>query len=69
LTETSLMGERKGVRVDDTIGKKKGKRIRKKKGGVKTKEWIINKKESQRRSGKDVRVDTKYTGRKRPTKF
>merc|ERR1719330_1943375 len=29
LTETSLMGERKGVRVDDTIGKKKGKRIRK----------------------------------------
>ncbi|KAL7578414.1 hypothetical protein ACA910_012810 [Epithemia clementina (nom. ined.)] len=42
---------------------------RKKKGGVKTKEWIIHKKEVQRRKGKDVRADTKYTGRKRPTKF
>ena len=42
---------------------------RKKKGGTKTKEWIIHKKETQRRKGKDVRPDSKYTARKRPTKF
>jgi len=42
---------------------------RKKKGGIKTKEWIMHKKDMQRRKGKDVRPDTKYTARKRPTKF
>jgi 18S rRNA (guanine1575-N7)-methyltransferase len=47
---------------------KKMKPVRKKKG-VKTKEWILHKKETERRRGKDVRPDTKYTARKRPTKF
>lgn len=47
---------------------KKEKPVRKKKG-MKTKEWILHKKETERRRGKDVRPDTKYTGRKRPTKF
>lgn len=42
---------------------------RKKKGGIKTKEWILHKKDTQRRKGKDVRPDTKYTARRRPTKF
>ncbi len=42
--------------------------IRKKKG-VKTKEWIVHKKETQRKKGKLVRPDTKYTARRRPTKF
>jgi 18S rRNA (guanine1575-N7)-methyltransferase len=42
--------------------------IRKKKG-VKTKEWIIHKKETQRTKGKEVRPDTKYTARRRPKKF
>jgi 18S rRNA (guanine1575-N7)-methyltransferase len=37
--------------------------------GVKTKEWILHKKESQRRKGKDVRPDSKYTARRRPHKF
>lgn len=50
-------------------GKKgKVKPIRKKKG-VKTKEWILHKKESQRRKGKNVRPDTKYTARRRRHKF
>lgn len=31
--------------------------------------WILKKKERQRRQGKDVRSDSKYTGRKRPGKF
>lgn len=47
---------------------KKQKPIRKKKG-IKTKEWIIHKKETQRKKGKAVRPDTKYTARRRPTKF
>lgn len=55
------------VRVERDQGKKK--RPPKKKKGVKTKEWIIHKKETQRKKGKNVRPDTKYTARRRPTKF
>jgi 18S rRNA (guanine1575-N7)-methyltransferase len=41
----------------------------KKRGGIKTKEWVVHKKGTERRRGKTVRPDTKYTARKRPTKF
>jgi len=41
--------------------KKKGK----KRDPVKSKNWILKKKESQRKKGLDVRPDTKYTARKR----
>ena len=34
----------------------------------KSREWIMEKKERRRRQGKEVRKDTKYTGRKRPMK-
>ena len=37
--------------------------------GKKTKEWIGNKKDRQRRQGKEVRHDSKYTGRKRKERF
>jgi len=58
------------VRVDGEGDKRKKKRpIRKKKGGIKTKEWIVHKKETQRKRGKEVRPDTKYTARRRPQKF
>jgi len=40
--------------------KRKGKR-----DPVKSKNWVIKKKESQRRKGLEVRPDTKYTARKR----
>ena len=58
------------MRVDSKGRYDKSKRapIRKKKG-VKTKEWIVHKKDTQRKKGKDVRPDTKFTARKRPTKF
>jgi 18S rRNA (guanine1575-N7)-methyltransferase len=49
-------------------GDKKQQPIRKKKG-IKTKEWIVHKKETQRNKGKDVRPDSKYTARRRPHKF
>ncbi|KAI0208796.1 putative 18S rRNA (guanine-N(7))-methyltransferase [Lamellibrachia satsuma] len=35
----------------------------------KSREWILEKKERRRRQGKEVRSDTKYTGRRRPTSF
>jgi 18S rRNA (guanine1575-N7)-methyltransferase len=38
------------------------------KPGMKSKEWIMKKKDRQRRQGRDVKPDTKYTGRKRPRK-
>lgn len=56
------------VTASSKNGNKKEKPIRKKKG-IKTKEWIVHKKETQRKKGKAVRPDTKYTARRRPTKF
>jgi 18S rRNA (guanine1575-N7)-methyltransferase len=56
------------VRVDK-MHNQKAKRVHKKKGGGKSKEWILQKKSMQRKKGKDVRPDTKYTARKRPTRF
>jgi 18S rRNA (guanine1575-N7)-methyltransferase len=65
-----------GVRVADKDPRKKAAGNnksrgppKKKKGGGKTKEWILHKKETQRKKGKDTRKDTKYTGRKRPMRF
>jgi 18S rRNA (guanine1575-N7)-methyltransferase len=56
------------VRVSKQQQDRKTKPIRKKKG-IKTKEWILHKKESQRKKGKNVRPDSKYTARRRPAKF
>eukprot|EP01071_Lankesteria_metandrocarpae_P005112 Lankesteria_metandrocarpae@DN3867_c0_g1_i1.p1 len=49
-------------------GDKRFRRRRQKKN-VKDKNWILNKKESQRKKGGVVRRDTKYTGRKRHNAF
>jgi len=35
----------------------------------KSRVWILEKKERWRNKGKDVRADSKYTGRKRPKPF
>lgn len=45
--------------------KKRGKRPETGKFGVKSRAWIGAKKERQRRQGKNVRADSKYSGRKR----
>jgi 18S rRNA (guanine1575-N7)-methyltransferase len=37
--------------------------------GIKSRDWVMQKKERQRKQGKDTRQDTKYTGRKRKDKF
>ena len=69
---TGISGKQEHVTVGkisaDAKRNGKNKPIRKNKG-IKTKEWILNKKETQRKKGKNVRPDTKYTARRRPTKF
>merc|ERR1739842_232317 len=68
LTDGALLGGKAdSVRVDKKQIKKKGRPHKKKWG--KNKEWIITKKETQRKKGKDVRPDSKYTGRKRGDRF
>lgn len=49
----------------------KRERIRRARGKPlkKSKEWIIEKKERRRRQGKDVRPNSRYTGRKRSGRF
>lgn len=69
-TTTAAEGSLLSVRVDREETNKNHKKVHKKtKGGGKTKDWILQKKGMQRKKGKNVRADTKYTGRKRPTKF
>ena len=50
-------------------GKGRERKTRKGKVKKKSKEWILAKKERQRRQGLEVRADTKYTARKRRRKF
>lgn len=69
LTDAALLRNKNSVQVDRKFNKKgRSKRGAKKKGG-KTKDWILDKKDMQRKKGADVRPDTKYTGRRRPKKF
>ena len=42
---------------------------RREKKGVKDKDWIMQKKEKQRKQGREVKNDSKYTGRKRKIQF
>lgn len=68
LTDGALLSK-DSVRVDRQSNKNARKAKAHKKGGTKTKDWILQKKDMQRKKGKDVRPDTKYTGRKRSRKF
>lgn len=36
---------------------------------VKAKDWVMAKKERYRKQGKKVKADSKFTGRRRPSKF
>merc|ERR1712192_47517 len=68
LTDAALLRNKNSVQVDRKYNKNK-RSVKKKKHGGKTKEWILDKKDMQRKKGADVRPDTKYTGRRRPKKF
>jgi len=72
LTDGSLLNESRkdSVQVSEQTSKASKKHANKKsRSGKKSKEWILNKKDVQRHRGLEVRPDTKYTGRKRPTRF
>lgn len=43
----------------------RNRRKNNKKAAYKSRDWILKKKQRQRKQGRDVRKDTKYTGRKR----
>ena len=46
---------------------KRGKK--KSKAGVKSKDWVLEKKERRRQEGRATRDDSKYTARRRPGAF
>ncbi|KAJ8603728.1 hypothetical protein CTAYLR_000235 [Chrysophaeum taylorii] len=54
---------------DAAGGAGRPKRGKDRKSRKKDREWVIQKKEHQRRLGRDVRPDTKFTGRKRKDRF
>lgn len=56
---------RRSIQVVGSSGGRRHDRKWRDRVQVKSKEWIQNKKERQRRQGKDVRPDSKYSGRKR----
>ena len=62
----SPLKEGEEVKVGKRKVQKKDKHVKVK---HKTKEWIVNKKERQRKLGQQVRPDSKYTGRKRNPMF
>lgn len=56
--------ETKGT-VAYTSSRHTGRDKRKKREGLKNKDWVLKKKEAQRKKGLQVRSDSKYTARKR----
>jgi len=54
---------------DDRGSSSRPNKGKKKRAGVKSRDWVKDKKERQRRQGREVRPDSKYTGRKRGPKF
>merc|ERR1712226_363888 len=64
--ETIRVAQREREKGLDRRRTKKGKRAKK---GVKTKAWIVRKKEQMKLKGRTVAGDSKFTGRKRKPKF
>uniref|UniRef100_A0A6G1SFG9 18S rRNA (guanine-N(7))-methyltransferase n=1 Tax=Aceria tosichella TaxID=561515 RepID=A0A6G1SFG9_9ACAR len=56
---------------NERIKNEKRERIRnaRKTGNVKSRDWILKKKERRRKKGEETKPDTKYTGRKRSGRF
>ena len=64
-TEDDDDEEEKKEEVDYIRKRNSKKREKYHKSVYKSREWILKKKERQRKQGRDVRPDTKYTGRRR----
>ncbi|EGC40345.1 hypothetical protein DICPUDRAFT_146769 [Dictyostelium purpureum] len=69
--EIEMDEEEDSNEVKFTNRKRDRRRVGKSRGSAlkKTKEWIMNKKDRQRKQGKEVKNDSKFSGRKRGPKF
>jgi 18S rRNA (guanine1575-N7)-methyltransferase len=68
----AALGEQGSAGGVTTIARETGRTERKKKKGkaaVKSKDWVLEKKERRRQEGRVTRDDSKYTARRRPGKF
>jgi len=65
LGDESTMGQQQD-HVAHSATRERVKRLREGKAPKKSRDWILEKKERRRRQGKEVRPDSKFTGRKRP---
>jgi len=68
----AALGQEPGQQMSGARFETKRERINQIRGNKnikKTKNWILDKKERARKKGRDVRPDTKYTGRKRKDKW
>lgn len=63
------VGDSHGNGINIVNRSKKGKSRKGGKGGVKGIDWIMQKKERRRKQGKEVKNDSKYSGRKRSVGF
>ena len=62
-TETSEGNHIRNENTRERIKKSRGKPLKK------SRDWILEKKERNRKKGKEVRADSKFTGRKRKSAF
>ena len=66
--ESGVNGKNRGT-IQYDHGNAGGRRARGQRVGLKNRDWVKAKKERARRQGKEVREDTRFTGRKRRVKF
>ena len=66
IPKNEIEDDEKEEKVDVIKERRKLKRQKYHESRYKSKEWILKKKDRQRKQGKDVRPDTKFTGRRRP---
>ena len=64
-----MYGTNKRAQNQFTKNIKKHKKYHSENGMFKSKSWILAKKDRQRKQGKQVTSDSKYSGRKRPASF
>jgi 18S rRNA (guanine1575-N7)-methyltransferase len=66
IPKNEIEEDEKDEKVDVIKERRKLKRQKYHESKFKSREWILKKKSRQRKQGKDVRPDTKFTGRRRP---
>ena len=66
IPKNEVENDEEDEKVDVVREKRKLKKQKYHESRFKSREWILKKKSRQRKQGKDVRPDTKFTGRRRP---